>query len=47
VFSMIDLYLEKSKTQIIRPYFNDNEHWIDVGKIDTLHKAEKMKEIFY
>jgi NDP-sugar pyrophosphorylase family protein len=47
VFSMIDMYLEKSKTQIIRPYFNDDEHWIDVGKIDTLHKAEKIKEIFY
>ncbi len=41
-FSLIDMYLELSKTNIIKAYL-DEGLWLDVGKLDAIEKA---KEIF-
>src|SRR5574344_761755 len=47
VFSMIDLYLDKSKTSIIKPFFQTSNNWIDVGKLEAITRLEKNDEIFY
>ena len=41
-FSIIDLYLELAKTQLIRGYFDNSKVWIDVGKPDQLQKARQL-----
>ena len=43
-FSIIDLYLELSKTQKINGYFDNSELWMDVGKPEELEKARKLFE---
>ncbi len=41
-FSMIDFYLELSKTQIVKGYFDDSDLWMDVGKPEELEKARRI-----
>ena len=39
VFSIIDLYLELAKRELIRAYNIDTAVWMDVGDMDSLKKA--------
>lgn len=41
VFSIIDTYLQLSKTNIIRPYLHQGK-WVDVGKLSAIEKAESL-----
>jgi NDP-sugar pyrophosphorylase family protein len=41
-FSMVDLYLELAKTHIITSFDHSNSKLIDVGKPDSVLKAEKI-----
>lgn len=41
-FSMIDAYLELAKTQVIAAFDHSNTKFIDVGKPESILKAEKM-----
>lgn len=41
-FSIIDFYLELSKSKIIKGFFDDSDLWIDVGKPHQLEKARKL-----
>ena len=42
VFSVIKLYLKLSKDHRISCYKHDRSEWLDVGKLDSLHQAEKL-----
>lgn len=41
-FSIIDLYLRLAKTHIISAIHDKSDIWIDLGKPESLHKAEKI-----
>ena len=41
-FSIVDLYLELSKTHAITAFDHSNSKFIDVGKPDSIMKAEKL-----
>lgn len=41
-FSIIDFYLEICRTETIKSFSPDNFRMMDVGKIDSLQKAEKF-----
>ena len=41
-FSMIDVYLEAAKTQIIKSFDHSQSKFIDVGKPDSIIKAETI-----
>ncbi len=41
-FSIIDFYLELSKTQLIKGYFDDSDLWMDVGKPHQLEEARRL-----
>ena len=41
-FSMVDLYLELAKTQAITAFDHSNSKFIDVGKPESILKAEKL-----
>ena len=43
-FSMVDVYLELSKTHIITSFDHSNSKFIDVGKPDSIWAAKKMFE---
>ncbi|NBC07890.1 MAG: nucleotidyltransferase family protein, partial [Bacteroidetes bacterium] len=42
VFSIIDVYLEAAKTELIYGYRHDDSFWLDVGKHPALTKAEQL-----
>jgi len=42
-FSIIDFYLEAAKNHFICGYFHDESIWLDVGKVESLATAEKLK----
>lgn len=41
-FSMVDVYLELAKSQVIEAFDHNNSKFIDVGKQESILKAEKM-----
>lgn len=41
-FSMVDVYLELAKTQVITAFDHSNSKFIDVGKPESILKAEEM-----
>lgn len=41
-FSIIDLYLELTKTRKIMAFYDDSDLWIDVGKTEELEAARKI-----
>lgn len=41
-FSMVDVYLQLAKTQIIRAFDHSGSRFIDVGKPDSVAKAEQL-----
>lgn len=41
-FSMVDLYLQLAKTQTIRAFDHSGSRFIDVGKPDSVAKAEQL-----
>lgn len=41
-FSIIDFYLKKCATHVIKGYVQENLQLMDVGKLDTLSQAEKF-----
>ena len=41
-FSMIDVYLEAAKSEIIRSFDHSNSKFIDVGKPESIIKAEAI-----
>ncbi|MEO8719994.1 MAG: sugar phosphate nucleotidyltransferase [Ginsengibacter sp.] len=43
-FSIVDVYLELSKTQLITAFEHNNSRFIDVGNPENILKAEKMFE---
>jgi N-acetyl-alpha-D-muramate 1-phosphate uridylyltransferase len=45
VFSVIKAYLEIAETEDIRAYISNDIKWIDVGKLDSLQKAEELVKI--
>jgi len=45
VFSIIKAYLKIAKTEDIHAYVSDDLKWIDVGKLDSLQKAEALIRI--
>lgn len=47
VFSVIKAYLNLSKTEDIIGYVCNDIKWIDVGKLDSLEKAEKLIKEFW
>ena len=42
VFSIIKAYLKIAETEDIHAYISNDIKWIDVGKIDSLQKAEEL-----
>ena len=40
-FSIVKVYLELSKTHLIKGYFDTSDLWMDVGKPDQLEEARK------
>jgi NDP-sugar pyrophosphorylase family protein len=42
VFSVIKAYLKIAGTEVIHGYINNDLKWIDVGKLDSLQKAESL-----
>ena len=42
VFSVIKAYLKLAETEDIIGYVCNDLKWIDVGKLDSLDKAEKL-----
>lgn len=42
VFSIIKAYLEIAKTEDVCGYINNSLKWIDVGKLESLEKAESL-----
>ena len=44
VFSIIDVYLEVAAQHDILSYPHDGDFWLDVGKKDSLEKAEELAE---
>jgi N-acetyl-alpha-D-muramate 1-phosphate uridylyltransferase len=47
VFSVIKAYLKLAETEEIQGYICNDIKWIDVGKIDSLEKAEKLLKEFW
>ncbi len=45
-FSIIKAYLKISETEDIHAYISNDIKWIDVGKIDTLQRAEELMKNF-
>ena len=41
-FSMVDVYLELAKTQVIAAFDHSDSKFIDVGKQESILKAEGM-----
>lgn len=41
-FSMVDIYLELSKANVIKGFDHSNTKFIDVGKPESIHKAEEL-----
>ncbi len=41
-FSMVDVYLELAKTHVIASYDHSNSKFIDVGKPESIGKAERL-----
>ena len=41
-FSIIDVYLEAAKTELIKGYRHDGGLWVDVGKVASLKEAERV-----
>lgn len=47
VFSIVDLYLEVAKTEVIKGYRHDEAFLLDVGKIDSLEIAKNyVQQLF-
>jgi NDP-sugar pyrophosphorylase family protein len=42
VFSVVKAYLKIAETDDIHAYINNDIKWIDVGKLDSLQKAEEL-----
>ncbi|MCU0414375.1 MAG: nucleotidyltransferase family protein [Ignavibacteriaceae bacterium] len=42
VFSLIELYLAVAKKENIIGYVHNEDEWIDLGKMENLHEAEKV-----
>lgn len=45
VFSVIKAYLKIAATEDIHAYVSNNLKWIDVGKVDSLEKAEQLVKV--
>ncbi len=45
VFSIIKAYLKIAATEDIHAYISNDIKWIDVGKIDSLQRAEELYNI--
>lgn len=41
-FSIVNLYLELAKNNLIKGYFDDSDLWMDVGKPEQLTEARKL-----
>ncbi len=46
VFSIIKAYLKIAKTEDIHAYISSDINWVDVGKIDSLQRAEELMKNF-
>ena len=46
VFSIIKAYLKIAETEDIHAYVSNNIKWVDVGKFDSLQKAEELVKTF-
>lgn len=46
IFSMVDLYLNLCTEHKISAYRHDDTAWIDIGKPESLKKAEELEQIF-
>jgi NDP-sugar pyrophosphorylase family protein len=44
VFSLVELYLNSAKNEMIVGYLHDKDEWIDLGKVENLNEAEKIFE---
>jgi len=44
VFSLVELYLNSAKKEMIAGYLHDKDEWIDLGKMENLNEAEKIFE---
>ena len=42
VFSLVELYLTAAKNEKIVGYLNNNDEWMDVGRIENLDEADKI-----
>lgn len=42
-FSIIETYLKAAKSEGLLAYHSDDSQWLDVGKPESLEKAEKLK----
>ncbi len=42
VFSLVELYLNAAKKEMIVGYLHDKDEWIDLGKVENLNEAEKI-----
>lgn len=42
VFSIIDVYLEAARTELIFGHDHSSSFWMDVGRVDDLKKAESL-----
>lgn len=46
VFSIIDVYLHAGKESLIQGFDHTNTHWIDVGRIPDLERAQSLMHLF-
>ena len=44
VFSLVDLYLSAAKKEMISGFIHNENNWLDLGKTETLSKAESFFE---
>jgi len=44
VFSLVDLYLSAAKKEMILGFIHNEDNWLDLGKTETLSKAESLFE---
>jgi mannose-1-phosphate guanylyltransferase len=42
VFSLVELYLNSAKKEMIAGYLHDKDEWMDFGKVENLNEAEKI-----
>jgi NDP-sugar pyrophosphorylase family protein len=44
VFSLVELYLSAARKEKISGYIQNEDLWIDIGKLENLDRAEKIFE---